>query len=63
MDRRIIPLSTWSLEKRGRYWHIIKPMFFTDPAAEKGPYGSLMSACLMIARELAKEAARKAFKK
>lgn len=61
--KKVIPLSTWSLERRGPYWHITKPAFFTDPAAEKGPYSSIMSACLMIARELAREAVRKAAKK
>jgi hypothetical protein len=57
-----IPLSTWSLEKRGRYWFITKPMFFTDPAATKGPYSSIVSACLMIARELTKEATARFYK-
>lgn len=61
--KKVIPLSTWSLERRGPYWHIIKPAFFTDSAAEKGPYTSIVSATLMIARELAKEAARKSFRK
>lgn len=57
--RKVIPLSAWALEKRGRYWYIIKPQFFLDGAAEKGPYSTIVSACLTIARELAKEAARK----
>lgn len=61
--RNVIPLSTWSLERRGRYWHIVKPAFFTDPAASKGPYSSIISATLMIARELAKEAAAKFYRK
>ena len=51
-----IPLSTWYLEKRGRWWHIVRPGFFTvTPRLEKGPYSTLMSACLMIARELVRE--------
>jgi len=61
--KNVVPLSTWSLERRGRYWHITKPAFFTDPAASKGPYSSIVSATLMIARELAKEAAAKFYKK
>ena len=61
--RNVVTLSTWSLERRGRYWHIVKPAFFTDPAADKGPFSSIQSACLMIARELAKEAARKFYTK
>ena len=57
--KQIITLSVWSLERRGKYWHIVKPQFFTEPAIEKGPYSTVMSACLMIARELVKEATRK----
>lgn len=55
-SRHVVPLSTWNLERRGRWWHIVRPGFFTDPRIEKGPFGSLTSACLMIARELAREA-------
>jgi hypothetical protein len=55
----IYMLAAWSIEKRGRYWHIIKPSFFTDPEIDKGPYSSITSATLMIARELAKEATRR----
>ncbi len=54
--KSIYMLSTWSIEKRGKRWYIIKPSFFADPKIEKGPYGTIMSACLMIARELAAEA-------
>ena len=55
-----IALSTWYLEKRGRWWHIVRPGFFTlDPPLERGPYSTLMSACLMIARELVREALKR----
>lgn len=57
--RTVISLSTWGLEKRGRYWHIVKPQFFREQGATKGPYSSIMSACLSIARELAKEAVQR----
>jgi len=57
MSTERIPLSTWHLEKRGRYWHIVRPQFFTMvEGRERGPYSSIMSACLMIARELVREA-------
>ena len=57
MSTERIPLSTWHLEKRGRYWHIVRPGFFTLTShRERGPYGSVTSACLMIARELVREA-------
>ena len=54
--RKVIQLSTWVLEKRGRYWHIINPAFFTNPEVTKGPYSTLLSACLTIGRELYREA-------
>lgn len=57
--KQVIALPMWSIEKRGRYWHIVKPAFFTDPMIDKGPYSSIASACLMIARELVKEATAK----
>lgn len=57
MSIQRVPLSTWHLERRGRYWHIVRPQFFTlTKAKERGPYGSITSACLMIARELIREA-------
>lgn len=57
--RNVITLSTWALEKRGRWWYIVKPQFFKEAGADKGPYSSIVSACLMIARELAKEAVQR----
>ncbi len=52
-----IALATWHLEKRGRWWHIVRPAFFNETARlDKGPYSTVMSACLMIARELVREA-------
>ena len=57
--RKVVALSNWSIEKRGRYWYIHRPQFFTEPAKERGPYGSALSAGLMIGRELAKEAVKR----
>ena len=51
-----IALSTYSLEKRKDGWYFFAPTFFSEPSAPKGPCSSIMSACLMIARELACEA-------
>ena len=56
---RVIALPAWSIQKRGRYWYIIKPSFFTEQEILRGPYSSVTSACLMIARELAREAVKK----
>jgi hypothetical protein len=55
-SRHVISFPAWSIEKRGRYWHIVKPSFFKEPEIDKGPYSTVMSACLMIAKELVKEA-------
>ena len=57
--RQVIALPAWSIEKRGRYWHIVKPSFFKESGIHKGPYSSITSACLMIARELAREAVKR----
>jgi hypothetical protein len=54
-----ITLPTYSLEKRKDGWYFSAPTFFSAPSDPKGPYSSIMSACLMIARELAREAVRK----
>lgn len=56
--RKTVTLSTWSLEKRGRYWYASKPQFFQEQGAERGPFSSILSACLTIGKELAKEATR-----
>jgi hypothetical protein len=58
--KQVYSLSTWSIEKRKKGWYAYKTPFFRDPATdEKGPYSSIMSACLMIARELAREAVKR----
>ena len=54
-----IMLSTYNLERRKDGWYFWKAPFFTAEADPKGPYGSIMSACMMIARELAREAAQR----
>jgi hypothetical protein len=56
-------LTAWNIEKREKGWFIYRTPFFSDPrATERGPYSSIMSACLMIARELAREAVKRHFK-
>lgn len=54
-----IMLSTYNLEKGKDGWYFWKAPFFTAEPKPKGPYGSIMSACMMIARELAREAAQR----
>ena len=54
-----IMLPTYNLEKRKEGWYFWKAPFFTTEAEPKGPYSSITSACMMIARELAREAAQR----
>ncbi len=56
-------LATWSIEKRRNGWYIFKAPFFEDERPSKGPYSSIMSACLMIGRELAQEAVKRHHKR
>jgi hypothetical protein len=57
--RNAIMLPTYNLEKRKDGWYFWRAPFFTAEAQPKGPYGSIMSACMMIARELAREVAQR----
>jgi hypothetical protein len=57
--KNVYMLSTWSIEKRKNGWFIYRTPFFDDAHHPKGPYSTIMSACLMIARELAREAVRR----
>jgi hypothetical protein len=54
--RNRIALPTYSLEKRKDGWYFFVPTFFSEPGNPKGPYSTIMSACLMIARDLARVA-------
>ena len=51
-----IQLSTYNIEKRGHYWYYWRTPFFRLEEEHKGPYSSLPSVCLMIARDLLHEA-------
>ena len=53
---RIYALESWTAEKKPRGWFIKR----TDSSgAPLGPYRNETSACLMIARQLRKELARR----
>ncbi len=54
--KRVYALDSWTIEKKGRGWYISRTY---APATRLGPYGSEASACLMIARQLRKELARR----
>ena len=56
----VYALTAWNIELRKDGWYIYRTPFFTDPKREeRGPYSSIGSATLMIARELAKEAVKR----
>jgi hypothetical protein len=50
----VISLPAYNVEKRGPYWYYWRAPFFSRETP-KGPYGSAMSVCMMIARELVLE--------
>jgi hypothetical protein len=50
----VISLPAYNVEKRGQYWYYWRAPFFSRESP-KGPYGSAMSVCMMIARELVQE--------
>ncbi len=54
--RTVFALASWTAERRPKGWYIRK----TDhDGAWRGPYSTVASVSLMIARELAKELARR----
>ena len=52
--QNVISLPAYNVEKRGQYWYYWRAPFFSRESP-KGPYGSAMSVCMMIARELVQE--------
>ena len=60
-DRHIFALQNWSVEKREKGWFIARTVVtrYRERHRWKGPYRSIASATLMIARELAKELDRR----
>jgi hypothetical protein len=54
--KRVYALDSWTIEKRARGWFISRTY---SPATRLGPYRSEASACLMIARQLRRELARR----
>ena len=53
---RIYALDSWTVEKKRRGW-FIKRTYSSD--VWRGPYRTEMSACLMIARHMRREIARR----
>lgn len=53
---RVYALDSWTIEKKARGWFISRTY---GSGVKLGPYRSEASACLMIARQLRKELARR----
>jgi hypothetical protein len=58
-ERQRYILTGWTAEKRPSGWYIAKTAYYDDKPQFKGPYSSIASATLMIARELKKELLRR----
>lgn len=54
--KRAYALQGWTVEKRAKGWYLFRTYGHSEP---KGPYGSPVSVCLMVARELLKELKRR----
>jgi hypothetical protein len=57
--RRIYALAEYTVECTSRGWYFGRTSRFGDAHAMKGPYSSERSVALMIARELAREIAKR----
>ena len=53
--KRVYALADYSVECRADKWYYGRTGRFGDKSEPKGPYGSVISVTLMIARELLKE--------
>ena len=57
--QRIYSLADYTVERKRNGWHFSRTSRFGDKHESKGPYGSLASVTLMIARELKREIAKR----
>ena len=57
--RRIYALADYTVERTKRGWYFGRTSRFGDMYAMKGPYSRERSVALMIARELAREIAKR----
>lgn len=58
MPRTAFALSHWTAEQRGQYWYY-GDTYRDRPDQYRGPYSSMTSVTLMIAREMTKEIVRR----
>jgi hypothetical protein len=58
--RPIYALTQWTVEKRNRGWYISPTCDrFSHGNMRRGPYSSIVSACLAISKQLATEARKR----
>jgi hypothetical protein len=57
--KRIYKLAEFTVERRDKGWFFTRTARFDDKEEWRGPYSSLPSVTLMIARELKKEIAKR----
>lgn len=60
-DRPVYALRNWSVKKRAKGWYIspTTTTYSGEKSDWRGPYSSVASAALMIARELSKEVVKR----
>jgi hypothetical protein len=58
-ERFIYALADWTVEKRADGWHFARSSTRHSKGGWKGPYSSVDSVAMMIARELRKEIAKR----
>jgi hypothetical protein len=52
-------LADFTVERRPKGWYFTRTARYGDRAEWRGPYSSIASVSLMVARELSKEIARR----
>lgn len=57
--RRIYAVADYTIEGRADKWFFWRTARYGDKEEKRGPYGSLASVTLMIARELRKEVTKR----
>jgi hypothetical protein len=57
--KRTYALADFTVERRGDKWYFWRTARFGDKEERRGPYGSIASVTLMIARQLKREIAKR----
>jgi len=58
-DRRVYMLAEYTVEHRKDGWYFSRSARFGDKGEMRGPYGSVASVTLVIARQLKREIAKR----